>query len=160
MKTGAGQFCGKMKGFIDSYQVLHQEVIDGTKELKKNSEDLAKTLYGMSKHLENISELHRMIKNERQHELFAWLSKMVTGSGNHIIWQAELFKSHLGGHLKYHLSEHDSFRELFKTREEVKYAFAKKEKTLIDKKESLFKKKDPTKWGFTGGNQDDLIRQQ
>ena len=113
----------------------------------------------MSKHLENISELHRMIKNERLHELFAWLSKMVTGSGNHIIWQAELFKSHLGSHLKYHLSEHDSYRELFKTREEVKHAFTKKEKTLIDKKESLFKKKDLTKWGFTGGNQDDLIRQ-
>jgi hypothetical protein len=148
-----------MSDFIDSYQVLHQEVIDGTKELKKNSEDLAKTMYGMSKHLENISELHRMIKNERQHELFAWLSKMVTGSGNHIIWQAELFKSHLGSHLKYHLSEHDSYRELFKTREEVKHAFTKKEKTLIDKKESLFKKKDLTKWGFTGGNQDDLIRQ-
>ena len=139
---------------------MHQEVIESTKELKKNSEDLAKTLYGMSKHLENISELHRMIKNDRQHELFAWISKMVTGTGNHIIWQSELFKSYLGSHLKYHLWKHESLRELHGNREVIKGAFIKKEKALYDRKERLFKTRDCTKWGYTQGPQDELLRRQ
>jgi hypothetical protein len=149
-----------MSDFTDSYQVLHQEVIESTKELKKNSEDLAKTLYGMSKHLENISELHRMIKNDRLHELFAWISKMVTGTGNHIIWQSELFKGYLGSHLKYHMWEHEGLRELHKTREEVKTGFMKKEKSLFDQKEKLFKNRDLTKWKFTAGSMDELMRRQ
>lgn len=149
-----------MSDFIDSYSILHQEVIESTKELKRNSEDLAKTLYAMSTHLQNISDLHRMIKNERLHEIFAWISKMVTGTGNHIIWQADLFKNYLGSHLKYHWAEHESFRELHRNREQIKSEFVKKEKNLFDRKEALFKKKDCTKWVFTQGSMDELMRRQ
>jgi hypothetical protein len=47
------------------------------------------------------------------------------------------------------MAEHEGLRELHKTREEVKTGFMKKEKSLFDQKEKLFKNKDPTKWKFT-----------
>ena len=53
-----------------------------------------------------------MIKVDRLYELYAWLSKMSTGTGNHIANLGDLIKVYLGGHLKYHMSEHESFREL------------------------------------------------
>ena len=57
--------------------------------------------------------------------MYAWLSKMITGSGNFIAQQGELFKSFLGSHMKYHLLEHESFREILKVREEVKAQYLK-----------------------------------
>lgn len=50
--------------------------------------------------------------------------------------------------MKYHLLEHDSFREILKVREEYKLQFIKAEKNLNDKKERLFKNKDIAKWGY------------
>ena len=50
---------------------------------------------------------------------------MTTGTGNHIANLGDLIKVYLGGHLKYHMSEHDSFRELYKIREHVKQNFIK-----------------------------------
>ena len=41
--------------------------------------------------------------------------------------------------MKYHLSEHESFREVHQIRDEIKTRFIKHEKTLNHKKESLFK---------------------
>jgi hypothetical protein len=49
--------------------------------------------------------------------------------------------------------EHDSYRELLKSRDEFKNAFIKQEKSLNEKKEKLFKNKDPSnfkKWGYLG----------
>ena len=83
-----------------------------------------------------------MIKCERNHEIFAWLSKMITGSGNHFANVGELIKIYLGSHLKYHLSEHESFRELHKVREAVTKQFMSKQRTLFDRKEKLFRNKD------------------
>lgn len=51
-----------------------------------------------------------------------------------------------GSHLKYHLWEHESFRELSKETESFKLAYCKKEKTLVEKKERLFKTKDYRQW--------------
>jgi hypothetical protein len=82
--------------------------------------------------------------------MYAWLSKMITGSGNFIAQQGELFKSFLGSHLKYHLIEHESFREILKYREEVKKDFIKQEKGLLEKKEKLFRNKEFNKWGYIG----------
>lgn len=48
------------------------------------------------------------------------LSKLVTGTGNYIAKQGELFKNYLGSHLKVNLAEHESYRELFNTREAIK----------------------------------------
>ena len=50
--------------------------------------------------------------------------------------------------MKYHLMEHDSFREILKNRDEIKNVFIKSEKSLIDKKERLFKARDYSKWGY------------
>ena len=43
---------------------------------------------------------------------------MITGTGTFIAQQGELFKKYLGSDMKYHLLEHDTYRELLKTREE------------------------------------------
>ena len=64
-----------------------------------------------------------MTRCKDQHELYAWLSKMVVGTGNFVAQQGELFKDFLGSHLKYHLLEHESFREILRQREEVKHMF-------------------------------------
>ena len=56
--------------------------------------------------------------------------------------------------MKYHLLEHESFREILKQREEIKNTFIKSEKSLIDKKERLFKNRDFSKWGYTGAMTD------
>ena len=54
--------------------------------------------------------------------------------------------------MKYHLSEHDSFREIHSIRDEIKTKFMRHEKNLNHKKESSFKglkNKDPNalnKW--------------
>ena len=82
--------------------------------------------------------------------MYAWLSKMITGSGNFIAQQGELFKSFLGNDLKYHLIEHESFREILKNRDEIKSTFMKQEKNLLDKKEKLFRSKEFGKWGYQG----------
>jgi hypothetical protein len=60
-----------------------------------------------------------------------------------------LIKKYLGGHLKYHKDEHETFKELLNTREKNKKAFMKLQTALNDKKEKLFKAKDVTKWGHT-----------
>lgn len=52
--------------------------------------------------------------------------------------------------MKYHLLEHEPFREILKNRDELKTAFIKHEKSLLDKKERLFKNRDFPKWGYTG----------
>jgi hypothetical protein len=75
---------------------------------------------------------------------------MITGTGNFIAQQGELFKSFLGSHMKYHLLEHESFREILKQRDELKNTFIKQEKALLDKKERLFKNRDFAKWGYNG----------
>ena len=100
-----------------------------------------------------------MIKVDRLYELYAWLSKMCTGTGNHIANLGDLIKVYLGGHLKYHMSEHESFREIYTVREQVKQKFIKNERYLIDRKERLFRAQDVTRWGFEGA-QDELIRRQ
>lgn len=111
----------------------------------------------MSKYLEQLGELNRMIKVDRMHELYAWLSKMVTGTGNHVAYQGELVQKYLGSHLKYHMSEHESFREIFQVRESIKVNFIKKERALYDRKEKLFRARDFSKWGFSGETEE-LVR--
>ena len=89
---------------------------------------MAQIMYQLASYLEKLSEVNRMIKCDRLHELYLWLSKMSTGTGNHVANLGDLIKVYLGGHLKYHMSEHESFRELFFTREQVKQSFIKKER--------------------------------
>ena len=92
--------------------------------------------------------------------MYAWLSKMTTGTGNFIAQQGQLFKNFLGSHMKYHLSEHESFREIHSDRDQIKNKFMAHEKRLNHKKESLHKGianmfktndfKGLEKWGYLG----------
>ena len=86
--------------------------------------------------------------------MYAWLSKMITQSGNFIAQQGELFKQFLGSGMKYHLMEHESFRDLLKNRDDIKNTFMKQEKALNDKKEKMLKNKDLKKWGYDGDEKD------
>lgn len=160
MNQNAMVFCTRMTDFTDSYQILYQEIIETTREIKEKSADLAKTMHTLGEHLEKLGNVNYMIRVDRLHELYAWLSKMSTGTGNHIANLGDLFKVYLGSHLKYHMSEHESFRELQNLREQVKQNFIKKERHLIERKEKLYKSQDISRWGFEGGSQDDLIRRK
>ena len=120
MNQNAMVFCTRMTDFTDSYQILYQEIIETTREIKEKSADLAKTMHTLGEHLEKLGNVNYMIRVDRLHELYAWLSKMCTGTGNHIANLGDLFKVYLGGHLKYHMAEHESFRELQVVREAVK----------------------------------------
>ena len=120
MTTNSSAFCTKMMDFADSYQILYKEMIDCAKEINEKSQELASTMFQLHKFTEQMSELNRMIKCQSQHELFAWLSKMVTGTGTFIAQQGELIDKYIAEHLKYHLDEHDTFRELFNVREQAK----------------------------------------
>lgn len=102
----------------------------------------------LHKNLEQLSELNRMIKCKSQHELFAWLSKLATGTGNFVYQTGELVKDYLGeDYMRTHLEEADCFKEVFQMREAIHNQFVKAEKTLIEKKEKLLKQGDLSKWG-------------
>ena len=150
MVSNSAVFCSKMTDFIDSYQILYNEVIECAKDINDKSQALATTMFAMHKFIEQLSELNRMTRCQDQHAMYQHLSKMITGTGTFVSQQGELFKNFLGSHMKYHLLEHESYRELLKAREEVKNSYLKQEKALNDRKEKLFRSKDYAKWGYTG----------
>jgi len=51
---------------------------------------LAGTFFALSKFLEQFSELNRLIRCQPQHEVYAWLAKMITGSGNFVVQQGDM----------------------------------------------------------------------
>jgi len=53
-----------------------------------------------------------MIKVDRQHELMAWLARMTTSTAHYTANQGNLIRQYMGSYMKYHLAEHESFREL------------------------------------------------
>lgn len=89
-------------------------MIQCAKDINERSQALATTMFAMHKYVEQLSELNRMTRCQDQHEMYAWLSKMITGQGNFIAQQGELFKQFMGQNMKYHLFEHDSLREILK----------------------------------------------
>lgn len=125
MVSNSAVFCSKMTDFIDSYQILYNEVIECAKDINDKSQALATTMFAMHKFIEQLSELNRMTRCNDQYKMYQHLSKMVTGTGTFVAQQGELFKNFLGSHMKYHLLEHESYRELLKTREEVKNSYLK-----------------------------------
>lgn len=92
-----------------------------------------------------------MIKCGEQAELFGWLSKVVTGTGNFIYNSGQIVNDYLGeDYMRMHFEESDSFREMFAIREAAKNQLIKQEKALMEKKEKLFKVGDLSKWGGGG----------
>lgn len=92
-----------------------------------------------------------MIKCQSQHELFAWLSKLATGTGNFVFQTGELVRDYLGEeYMRVHFEEADSFKEVFNLREAVRTQFVRMEKALLDRKEKLYKAGDMSKWAGGG----------
>jgi len=73
-----------MPDYVDTYKILYNEMIDCAAEVQEKSGELANAMLRLHKNLEQLSELNRMIKCQSQHELFAWLSKLATGTGNFV----------------------------------------------------------------------------
>ena len=68
---------------------------------------------------------------------------MLSGTGENIVNTGELIKLYCGSHLKYHLAEQDSLRELLATRDSLAKEYLKKERALYQKKDRLFVAKNP-----------------
>ena len=146
--TASTQFCLKMPDYVETYRLLYQEMMDCAEEVHERSGELANSMLRLHRNLEQLSELNRMIKCQPQHELFAWLSKLATGTGNFVYQTGQLVQDFLGeDYMRPHLEEPESFKELMQMREAAHNLFVKVEKTLIEKKEKLFKAGDPNKWG-------------
>ena len=78
----------------------------------------------------------------------------MTSTGVYIKNLGDMFNVSFTKHLKYNLNEADSFKDLFSMKEQVYQSYLRADRALIDKKESLFKKKDATKWlGFKDNQQ-------
>lgn len=62
MISNSAVFCSKMTDFIDSYQILYNEVIECAKDIDEKSQALATTMNSMQKFIGQLSELNRMTK--------------------------------------------------------------------------------------------------
>jgi len=109
-----------MKAFIDSQNTLLTETINVSSDILEKCTMVANVFLTLSKYFDQLSELNSMVRNDRQTELFSWLSKTLDGSGHHIQTTGELVKLYCGSHLKYHLQEGETLKELYHTRENVK----------------------------------------
>lgn len=62
MIQNSAVFCSKMTDFVDSYQILYNEVIECAKDINEKSQALASTMFAMHKFIEQLSELNRMTR--------------------------------------------------------------------------------------------------
>ena len=60
--------------------------------------------------------------------------------------------------MKYPLAEAESYSELLQYRENLEVSFQKKERSLYEKKEKLFRSREITKWGCDPLKMDELKR--
>lgn len=52
MISNSAVFCSKMTDFVDSYQILYNEVIECAKDINEKSQALASTMFAMHKFIE------------------------------------------------------------------------------------------------------------
>lgn len=101
-----------------------------------------------------MSQLQVRIQSTSQALVYENLSKVMTSTGVYVKNLGDMFNTSFTKHLKYNLNEADSFKDLFSMREQVYQAYLRADRALIDKKDTLFKKKDATKWlGFKDNQQ-------
>lgn len=62
MVTNSAVFCSKMTDFIDSYQILYNEIIECAKDINEKSKALATSMFSLHKFIEQLSELNRMTR--------------------------------------------------------------------------------------------------
>ena len=59
-------------------------MIECAKEINEKSNALAATMHSMQKYIEQLSELNRMTRCTDLHNMYAQLSKMITGTGTFV----------------------------------------------------------------------------
>jgi hypothetical protein len=59
-------------------------LIGSASEIHTHSGELANAMLRLHKNLEAMSDMNKMIKCQEQADMFAWLSKVVTGTGNFV----------------------------------------------------------------------------
>lgn len=74
--------------------------------------DLASSLNNLAKVLQQVSELNKLVKVDRQVMLYSWLSRMVGGQMQFLQNTTELIKLYCGSHLKFHCAEAEGMREI------------------------------------------------
>ena len=73
-----------MKYFIESHNTILNETINVSSDINEKCTMVANIFITLSKYFDQLSALNEMVKNERQHEIFGWLSKTLEGSGHHL----------------------------------------------------------------------------
>ena len=126
VSASATNFCLRNLDYADSYKILFQEMIDCASEINDRSGELANAMFRLHKNLEQLSDLNKMIKCQSQHDLFLWLSKMATGTGNFVASTGQLVGDYMGeDYMKTHFEEADIFKEFFNYREAIRTQYLK-----------------------------------
>lgn len=71
----------------------------------------------------------------------------MASTGLYIKNLSDMMNKSFAENLKYHLHEAETFRELFNTRDAINQQYLQMDKSLVAKKDKLFKLRDATKWG-------------
>ena len=87
-----------------------------------------------------------VVKNDQQAMIYNLLAKNLIETGKHFNDTGELIQQYCGSHLKYNLSERESYQELYKHMLQLEGEFQTKERLLFEKKEKLFRTKNIGKW--------------
>jgi len=96
-----------------------------------------------------MATLNKSIKSNIQHEIYEKLAAVYQNQSEFISMIGQATRKSFAENLKYHAYEADSLREIYKEREAVRQVFLTSEKSLLSKKEKLWraKEKDVHKWG-------------
>ena len=98
--------------YFDQAVTLSKAVANKCTELKDILKDLGKAF-------QHISQVNKMAKLGEAEDLFMSLSKIMTGTGENICTTGDLINQYCGSHLKYHILEVESLREVYKTRDHL-----------------------------------------
>jgi phage-related minor tail protein len=141
------KFCTQLTDVVDNYQILYKEIINCSKDLSEKAADFSSTFYQMQRMMSQMCELQKRVQCPSQAQAFEHLSRVMSSTGIYVKNLGELMKKYFADHLKFNLNEGDSFREMFSNRDLLFQQYQRLDKALAEKKERLFKMRDPTKWG-------------
>ncbi len=69
-------------------------------------------MFGLHKFVLQFVDLSEQIRCQNMVELFTWMSKIVTGTGNFVAQSGELFETYMGEHLHFNGDESETYKEL------------------------------------------------
>ena len=82
---------------------------------------MAATVSNLSKAFDALSDLQKTIKCEKSEQQFKDLSKTMAATSQHFTESGELIKLYCSSHLKYHLDETESYKEMYDYRIDCTY---------------------------------------